>query len=41
MGADLDGWIEKVRGCEYLPENDLKTLCHMVRPPPGSIFRLL
>ncbi|KAJ1492267.1 Metallo-dependent phosphatase-like protein [Baffinella frigidus] len=31
MGADLDGWIEKVRTCEYLPENDLKTLCHMVK----------
>ncbi len=31
MGADLDAWIEKVRKCEYLPENDLKQLCSMVR----------
>jgi len=31
MGADLDGWIAKVRSCEYLPENDLKMLCQMVR----------
>jgi hypothetical protein len=30
MGADLDGWIAKVRTCEYLPENDLKQLCQMV-----------
>ena len=31
MGADLDGWIAKVRACEYLPENHLKQLCQMVR----------
>lgn len=31
MGADLDGWIAKVRTCEYLPENDLKQLCQMVK----------
>jgi len=31
MGADLDAWIEKVKKCEYLPENDLKTLCSMVK----------
>mmetsp|Transcript_18954 Transcript_18954/g.29618 ORF Transcript_18954/g.29618 Transcript_18954/m.29618 type:complete len:236 (-) Transcript_18954:436-1143(-) len=31
MGADLDGWIAKVRACEYLPENDLKLLCQMVK----------
>ena len=31
MGADLDSWIAKVRACEYLPENDLKQLCQMVR----------
>jgi hypothetical protein len=30
QGADLDAWIAKVRQCEYLPENDLKTLCQMV-----------
>ena len=37
MGADLDGWIAKVRACEYLPENDLKQLCQLVR---FSLLRL-
>jgi hypothetical protein len=36
MGVDLDSWIAKVRACEYLPENDLKTLCHMVCAHPRS-----
>mmetsp|Transcript_8175 Transcript_8175/g.19342 ORF Transcript_8175/g.19342 Transcript_8175/m.19342 type:complete len:312 (+) Transcript_8175:213-1148(+) len=31
MGADLDAWIAKVRACEYLPENDLKMLCQLVK----------
>ncbi|EKX51908.1 hypothetical protein GUITHDRAFT_84927 [Guillardia theta CCMP2712] len=31
MGVDLDKWIAKVRDCEYLPENDLKCLCQMVK----------
>ena len=31
MGVpDLDVWIEKLRKCEYLPENDLKALCEYV-----------
>ena len=28
--ADLDSWIEIVRNCKYLPENDLKQLCDIV-----------
>jgi len=28
---NLDGWIETVRQCKYLPEEDLKRLCIMVR----------
>eukprot|EP00961_Rhodomonas_salina_P012061 161754-Rhodomonas_salina.2 len=36
MGADLDAWIAKVRACEYLPENDLKMLCQLVRIPARS-----
>jgi serine/threonine-protein phosphatase 6 catalytic subunit len=27
---ELDIWISLVRGCKYLPENDLKKLCFMV-----------
>jgi len=38
MGADLDGWIAKVRSCEYLPENDLKQLCQMVRSTHHSCY---
>jgi hypothetical protein len=32
MGADFDGWIEKVRRSEYLTEDELKTLCEYVSP---------
>lgn len=28
--SDLDGWLEIVRDCKYLPENDLKKLCDLV-----------
>ncbi|XP_013104804.1 serine/threonine-protein phosphatase 6 catalytic subunit [Stomoxys calcitrans] len=28
--ADLDKWIELVKDCRYLPENDLKKLCDIV-----------
>lgn len=28
--ADLDNWIETVKDCKYLPENDLKKLCEIV-----------
>lgn len=30
MMADLDKWIEIVKECKYLPENDLKKLCDLV-----------
>ena len=33
MGAssvDLDRWIEKVKRCEYLAEDELKALCEYV-----------
>jgi len=29
--AELDRWLELVRDCKYLPEEDLKRLCIMVR----------
>jgi hypothetical protein len=29
--VDLDGWIDKLRKCEHLEEDELKTLCEMVR----------
>lgn len=31
MGVDLDVWIEKVKRCEYLAEDELKALCEYVR----------
>jgi hypothetical protein len=30
MGVDLDKWIEKVKRCEYLAEDELKSLCEYV-----------
>ena len=27
---DLDAWIERLRKCEHLEEDELKTLCEMV-----------
>jgi len=27
----LDDWIAMVRDCKYLPENDLKKLCDLVK----------
>ncbi|EAA07900.6 serine/threonine-protein phosphatase 6 catalytic subunit-like [Anopheles arabiensis] len=30
MASDLDQWIEIVKQCKYLPENDLKKLCDIV-----------
>ena len=30
MGLKLDEWIEKVKRCEYLMEEDLKLLCDYV-----------
>ena len=35
MGVDLDAWIEKVKRCEYLAEDELKALCEYVRGCPG------
>ncbi|KAL0485890.1 serine/threonine-protein phosphatase [Acrasis kona] len=29
--VELDEWIEKVKKCEFLPENDLKKLCNYVK----------
>lgn len=31
MHNDLDRWIEKVRKCEHLAEEELKTLCDYVK----------
>lgn len=28
--GDVDKWIEIVKDCKYLPENELKKLCDMV-----------
>jgi hypothetical protein len=33
--VDLDAWIDKLRKCEHLEEDELKTLCEMVRQEPG------
>lgn len=30
MGVELDKWIEKVKRCEYLSEDELKALCEYV-----------
>jgi hypothetical protein len=44
MGVDLDKWIEKVKRCEYLLEDELKALCEYVRPrhvktyPSSSLY---
>ena len=32
MSTDkIDKWVETVKQCKYLPENDLKALCEMVK----------
>lgn len=31
MGIDVDAWIEKVKACEVLAEDELKILCEYVR----------
>ncbi len=36
MGVDLDAWIEKLKRCEYLEEDELKSLCEYVRTSPIS-----
>jgi len=28
---DVKRWIEKIRKCNYLPENDVKKLCYKVK----------
>jgi hypothetical protein len=30
MGVELEKWIEKVKRCEYLAEEELKLLCDYV-----------
>ena len=32
MGVDLDAWIEKLRGCQFLAEDELKALTEYVWP---------
>ena len=32
---DLDKWIEKLKGGEYLAEDELKALCDFVSGPAG------
>jgi hypothetical protein len=39
-GPDLDAWLEKIRGCEVLAEDELKLLCEFVRAPPLQRQRL-
>ncbi|KAK9844527.1 hypothetical protein WJX74_003625 [Apatococcus lobatus] len=31
MGVELDKWIEKVKRCEYLAEDELKALCEYIK----------
>lgn len=38
MGVQLDAWIEKVRRCEYLAEDELKSLCEYVSGSSDSGF---
>jgi hypothetical protein len=33
MGVDLDAWIDKLKRCEYLAEDELKALCEYVSLP--------
>lgn len=34
--ADLDAWIEKLKDCKQLEENEVKELCRKVRSEPGT-----
>ena len=36
QGVDLDNWIEKVRNCQYLQEDELKALCEYVSHVPHA-----
>jgi hypothetical protein len=36
MGLELDAWLEKIRKCEILAEEELKALCEYVRAFPSS-----
>ena len=29
--AGIDEWLEQAKQCKYLPENDMKQLCEMVK----------
>ena len=40
MTVDLDKWIEKVKQCQHLPEQDLKKLCNMVRTTTMIYFSI-
>lgn len=35
--VDLDKWIEKVKRCECLAEDELKSLCEYVSVPAGCL----
>ena len=39
QGVDLDSWIEKVRRCAYLQEDELKALCEYVSYPQYAFMR--
>ncbi|RUS23932.1 Metallo-dependent phosphatase-like protein [Jimgerdemannia flammicorona] len=43
MGASPDEWLETIKKCQYLPEQDIKKLCEMFRNihayPIGSPLR--
>ena len=39
QGVDLDNWIEKVRRCQYLQEDELKALCEYVRIVTLNLFQ--
>lgn len=36
-GPDLDMWLEKIRACEVLAEDELKLLCEYVRSRDSEI----
>lgn len=41
MGLKLDEWIEKVKRCEYLMEEDLKSLCDFVSKQREVVFTVI
>lgn len=39
MAIDLEGWLEKVKACDVLAEDELKVLCEYVRYSAHSLKR--